>query len=209
MYNESDLKIGLKLTKSLYISQLMKIYDQKYREQLERKYIDKINSNYNNRNDEMIKNIILQSNLNVRLLELELPYRAKCQPIKRDCEFQTGFFEDNEYKEFLEKEYSKVFCKFKFVIGINDFKIRVEMSAIIDDENEETNLIYGGYFDGNILIYFNDIKIDSRELQGNSGDSEDMIYDHFKHIFDDKDYFIDVYGNIIGIYMEEILKYKQ
>lgn len=196
------LKIEKDRIEKLYNESLMYNFDQVYRKNLQSIYNNEIKSN----NIEKINTIILQSKLNVRLLELEPLSKIRCDEIKRDCEFQNGFYDDLEYKEHLKEINELYFCKFKFVIGIDDFKVRIEMAAIIGIEDDIIKLINHDSFDGNIMVYFNDIKIDSRELQGNSGPSEDMIYSHFSHIFTDKDYFIFVYMNIIDSYMKSILK---
>lgn len=195
---------------NIYKLTLMENYDQIYQKKLLDRYnkiLDISNKTSHNKTSKNIETIILQSKLNVRLIELEPLVRINCDQMRRYSEFQIGYFTDEEYKQKLSEFNQLVFCSFKFVIGINDFKIRVEMSAVIDSEGGDyISLIDNGNFNGNIKIYFNDIKIDTRELQGNSGPSEDMIYNHFSHIFNDKDYFLEVYLFIIFTYMEAILK---
>ena len=175
-----------------YKLKLMENYDQIFQMILEDEYSELLNN---------------QSKLNIRLIELEPLIKLHCDQIKRYSEYQTGYFSDQEYEMEIGESNRLFFCNFKFVIGIDDFRIRVEMSAVIESESEDCiTLINDGDFDGNIKIYFNDIKIDTRELQGNSGLSENIIYNHFSHIFNDKKYFYEVYNFIILTYMKIILK---
>lgn len=180
-----------------------RIYTQYLINQYEKLYYKKIQENYNN--SESMKDIlILQKQLNVRLLELEPLTKRKCDEIKRIGEFQNGFYDENEYVERLKTLDQLYFYNFKFVIGINDFKIRIEMSAIINPE-DTFKLIGKDGFNDNIMIYFNDQKIDSRELQGNDGPSVDLIYEHFTQVTNDRDAFYIVYDSIIKGYMHVIL----
>lgn len=175
----------------VYKLKLMENYDQIFQMILEDEYSELLNN---------------QSKLNIRLIELEPLIKLHCDQIKRYSEYQTGYFSDQEYEMEIGESNRLFFCNFKFVIGIDDFRIRVEMSAVIESESEDCiTLINDGDFDGNIKIYFNDIKIDTRELQGNSGLSENIIYNHFSHIFNDKKYFYGVYHFIILTYMKIIL----
>lgn len=174
----------------------MERYDRMYKEYLESKFKKKEENN-----EAWLFQVESESMMNVRLLELEPLIRFKCtNPNSKDL----GMYDDKEYNEYLSKEDDYYFCKFKIVIGIEDVKIRIEMSSVLRLEEDE-NIIGENYFDDNIMVYFNDVKIDSREVQGNYGDSNKWMEEYFEREHNGASIY---HEDIILFYMKAILRTK-